>query len=60
MIGLRAAEPWQKPEACLSLPLGFLRRWNDTMATTREPEPVAFAHTHLTGRGWEIGAHTKS
>ncbi len=39
---------------------GWLNRWNDTMATTLEPEPVAFARTHLAARGWEIGAHTKS
>ncbi len=39
---------------------GWLNRWNDTMATTLEPEPVAFARTHLTAQGWEIGAHTTS
>jgi len=39
---------------------GWLNRWNDSMATTLEGEPVAFARTHLAPRGWEIGAHGKS
>ena len=39
---------------------GWLNRWNDTMATTLEPEPSIFARTHLAARGWEIGAHAKS
>jgi AhpD family alkylhydroperoxidase len=36
---------------------GFLNRWNDTMATTLEDEPLAFAHNHLSGSGWEPGKH---
>lgn len=39
---------------------GYLNRWNDTMATTLEPEPLAFATTHLASRGWEVGKHGDS
>lgn len=38
---------------------GFLNRWNDTMATTLEDEPLAFAHDHLSGSGWEPGKHAR-
>ena len=36
---------------------GWLNRWNDTMATTLEDEPVAFAHENLASKGWEAGPH---
>ncbi len=36
---------------------GWLNRWNDTLATTLEAEPVKFARKNLSARGWEIGAH---
>ncbi len=36
---------------------GWLNRWNDTLATTLEAEPVEFARKNLSARGWEIGAH---
>jgi hypothetical protein len=36
---------------------GFLNRWNDTFATTLEPESAAFANQHLSASGWEIGKH---
>ncbi|TWU25320.1 Carboxymuconolactone decarboxylase family protein [Novipirellula galeiformis] len=36
---------------------GFLNRWNDTFATTLEPDSAAFAQKHLGGSGWEIGKH---
>lgn len=36
---------------------GFLNRWNDTMATTLEDVPRAFAQRHLAGAGWEVGKH---
>jgi uncharacterized peroxidase-related enzyme len=35
---------------------GFLNRWNDTMATELEPEPLAFASARYGGR-WEPGKH---
>ncbi len=34
---------------------GFLNRWNDTMATTLEASPLAFAQNTL--EGWEVGKH---
>ncbi len=36
---------------------GWLNRWNDTMATDLEDEPMAFASAHLAGAGWEAGKH---
>lgn len=42
--------------ATISL-FGYLNRWNDTMATTLEPEPLNFAATHLAAKGWEAGKH---
>lgn len=36
---------------------GWLNRWNDTMATALEDEPVAFAHENLASKGWEAGPH---
>lgn len=36
---------------------GFLNRWNDTMATTLEAEPTAFASDHLSANGWEAARH---
>jgi AhpD family alkylhydroperoxidase len=36
---------------------GFLNRWNDTMATTLEASPVAFAERALAGLGWQAGKH---
>jgi uncharacterized peroxidase-related enzyme len=37
--------------------LGWLNRWNDTMATDLEDEPVAFAEDHLASHGWEAAKH---
>lgn len=36
---------------------GFLNRWNDTLATTLEDSPLAFAEAHLTPRGWAGDRH---
>lgn len=36
---------------------GYLNRWNDTMATTLEAEPLAFASDHLADKGWVVGKH---
>jgi len=35
---------------------GFLNRWNDSLATRLEEEPLRFAQEHLTER-WEAGKH---
>ncbi len=36
---------------------GFLNRWNDTLATSLEDAPNAFATAALTPKGWDRGAH---
>ena len=36
---------------------GFLNRWNDTMATTLEENPVAFAREALSSLDWQVGKH---
>ncbi|MDA9680114.1 carboxymuconolactone decarboxylase family protein [Gammaproteobacteria bacterium] len=42
--------------AVISL-FGFLNRWNDTMATTLEDKPRAFASETLAEDGWDVGKH---
>jgi uncharacterized peroxidase-related enzyme len=37
--------------------MAFLNRWNDTLATSLEPAPRAFAEQHLTAAGWSLGKH---
>lgn len=37
--------------------MAFLNRWNDTLATTLEAAPRAFAEQNLTVAGWSIGKH---
>ena len=39
---------------------GFLNRWNDTLATPLEDEPIEFAEKHLAGNGWSAGKHMKA
>jgi uncharacterized peroxidase-related enzyme len=36
---------------------GFLNRWNDTMATPLEDEPIEVAEKYLARGGWKIGKH---
>lgn len=36
---------------------GFLNRWNDTLATSLEDVPTAFASEELASKGWDRGAH---
>ena len=43
--------------AVISL-FGFLNRWNDSMATPLEDEPVEVGEKHLAKLGWNIGKHT--
>ena len=38
---------------------GFLNRWNDTMATPLEDEPLEFGEEHLAAHGWEAGKHAR-
>jgi alkylhydroperoxidase family enzyme len=37
---------------------GFMNRWNDSMATPLEEEPIEVGEKHLAARGWEVGKHT--
>lgn len=36
---------------------GFFNRWNDSMATPLEAEPMEVAKKHLVDAGWEAGKH---
>lgn len=36
---------------------GWLNRWNDTLATDLEEEPLAFGSRTLAPKGWEAGRH---
>ena len=36
---------------------GWLNRWNDTMSTALEEEPLGFAQGQLAKHGWDAGAH---
>lgn len=38
---------------------GFLNRWNDTLATPLEDEPMDYAARHLAGGGWDAGKHRR-
>ena len=36
---------------------GFLNRWNDSMATPLEEEPIEVGEKHLAAHGWRVGKH---
>jgi len=38
---------------------GFLNRWNDTMGTPLEDEPLAAGTKYLAARGWSPGKHLR-
>lgn len=38
---------------------GFLNRWNDTMATPLEDEPIEVAERYLASKGWTVGKHQR-
>jgi len=44
-------------EAGYKRTLGFMNRWNDTMATPLEEEPVEVGEKHLAKSGWRVGRH---
>lgn len=44
--------------AVISL-FGFLNRWNDTMATPLEEEPVEVGNRFLAAHGWQAGKHAR-
>ena len=39
---------------------GFLNRWNDTMATPLEDEPIEVGERFLAPRGWSAGKHARA
>ena len=42
--------------ALISL-FGFYNRYNDTLATPLEDEPLVLAEAHLAQHGWQVGKH---
>lgn len=38
---------------------GFMNRWNDTMATPLEEEPIHVGEKHLAKSGWSLGKHRR-
>jgi uncharacterized peroxidase-related enzyme len=38
---------------------GFLNRWNDTLATPLEEEPIEVGQKYLAGHGWSVGKHAR-
>jgi uncharacterized peroxidase-related enzyme len=44
--------------ATISL-MGWLNRWNDTLATELEDEPLTFAADYLSNHGWDAGKHVR-
>jgi hypothetical protein len=39
---------------------GFLNRWNDTMGTPLEDEPIATGEKFLAPHGWSPGKHVRN
>ncbi len=37
--------------------MGFFNRWNDSLATTLEPKPLAFSRKNLPENQWDVGKH---
>ena len=38
---------------------GFLNRWNDTLATPLEDEPIEIGEKYLAAHGWSVGKHAR-
>jgi hypothetical protein len=38
---------------------GFLNRWNDTMGTPLEEEPIEVGAKYLAAHGWSAGKHAR-
>lgn len=38
---------------------GFLNRWNDTMGTPLEQEPIQVGKKYLASHGWSVGKHAR-
>jgi alkylhydroperoxidase family enzyme len=39
--------------------MGFVTRWNDSLATPIEEEALAVGETHLAAQGWQAGKHRR-
>ncbi len=39
--------------------MGFVTRWNDTLATPIEDEALAVGQTNLAAAGWQAGKHRR-
>jgi AhpD family alkylhydroperoxidase len=39
--------------------MGFVTRWNDSLATPIEDEALALGETHLAASGWQAGKHRR-
>ena len=57
----RMKRHWSEGEiveiASLVAYFGFMNRFNDTMATPLEEEPLHVAEKHITAHGWKLGKH---
>jgi alkylhydroperoxidase family enzyme len=53
-----AAQPIVEIVAVIAM-FGFMNRWNDSMATPLEEEPIHVGETHLAQSGWAVGKHQR-
>ena len=57
----RMKQHWSEGEiveiAALIAYFGFMNRFNDTMATPLEDEPIEVAQKHIAPHGWKLGKH---
>lgn len=57
----RMKQHWSEGEiveiAALVSYFGFMNRFNDTMATSLEEEPIHAAEKHIAKHGWKLGKH---
>jgi alkylhydroperoxidase family enzyme len=57
----RMKRHWSEGEiveiASLVAYFGFMNRFNDTMATPLEAEPIHVAEKHIAAHGWKLGKH---
>lgn len=57
----RMLQHWSEGEiveiTALIAHFGFMNRWNDTLATPLEEEPIEAAEKHIARHGWTPGKH---
>ncbi len=56
-LGEHYDEPEQVEIMAVIAMFGFLNRWNDTLATSLEDVPAAYANEALAEKGWKRGEH---